>query len=384
MAARVTESLFPLGIEYGQNDLISNPQTDGLSEVYEGFVISTTPESRKVKVKQRITVKVAKNRNWRNGDEKKNNQSTQRTLLKELKGYEKLVNQLTKEGVKVSDIWQCIREPLGRNNDQSALLFTFYDHCLQSLLKLPDPGPNQHISASKQESEQGIMLAYLQLNFKNLMLAILTPLNYLHRAGMLHCDIKPANYLFNSLLLPDSSPHIVLSDLGSWRRANNPKDEKYGTTAQYRAPILWAHPTQASHATDLYSVAVLLVEIGLGRSCLHYANGNPPIHAAFRSGTPRAAKVQATAAHVSDHTISDTELQELIEQYKYIPFDKFECKYSSVLTNFLKRMAGDKRSTLNTPVTTEAALQWIQQQNHDVFQSRSAATPTQHASNTRS
>jgi len=85
------------------------------------------------------------------------------------------------------------------------------------------------------------------------VLEILPALSYLHRAGLLYCDMKPANVI-------QTKDSLKLIDLGAVYRIGDTQSPVYGT-AGYQAPeIEQAGPSVAS---DLYTVARTLAVLCL-------------------------------------------------------------------------------------------------------------------------
>ena len=83
--------------------------------------------------------------------------------------------------------------------------------------------------------------------------------DFVHRSGIIHCDIKPDNVL----LCPDGSP--VLADFGIARVTQDSSHKPLGTAA-YMAPELLAHgessPTEQS---DVWSLGVVLYQLLYGK-----------------------------------------------------------------------------------------------------------------------
>jgi serine/threonine protein kinase len=197
-------------------------------------------------------------------------------------------------------------------------------------------------------------------------------LGKIHDAGVLHCDIKPANFLFD---LPDSKgtrtsnqPQcIVLADLGSSRGFND-HGHKNGTTCGYKAPAMMDGKV-ATAQTDLFSIAVSLAELALGSSLYHFHPHSTiqtvpaPVNCAITRGHKMATAGNPLANE--DQTVDHkTYINQLIRDHEYIPFKELQQRgYSAEWTEFIRALAGDPASTVKPAVTTvKDALDWIEQQ----------------------
>jgi len=116
-------------------------------------------------------------------------------------------------------------------------------------------------------------------------------LDYAHRQGVVHQDIKPSNIL----LTADLEPKI--GDFGVARIANLETTEVMGVagTPQYMSPEQ-ASEKQVTNVSDLYSLGVVLYELLTGRPAysattlsamlFKIINETPPPASTFRSGVP--------------------------------------------------------------------------------------------------
>jgi tetratricopeptide (TPR) repeat protein/energy-coupling factor transporter ATP-binding protein EcfA2 len=93
----------------------------------------------------------------------------------------------------------------------------------------------------------------------NLLLQILQALTYLHRRGILHLDLKPAN-----LLVAEGVAKVVDFGLAITRQYEPPESDMVAGTLTYIAPeVLQGHPSTES--ADLYAVGVLAYEMFAGQ-----------------------------------------------------------------------------------------------------------------------
>lgn len=111
---------------------------------------------------------------------------------------------------------------------------------------------------------RNLMSAKLQLNLVQklkLIADVLAGLDYAHKHGIIHCDIKPEN-----ILLSQSKTGWVgrISDFGIARLSQEIDSERLGDTGSpaYMAPE--RHYGQYSPASDLYAVGVMLFELAVG------------------------------------------------------------------------------------------------------------------------
>jgi predicted ATPase/tRNA A-37 threonylcarbamoyl transferase component Bud32 len=94
------------------------------------------------------------------------------------------------------------------------------------------------------------------------LIEVLQALSYLHRRGVIHCDLKPANIL----IAPDG--HARLIDFGI--AVISGQSGQIAGTLHYLAPEVLTGADHAPH-TDLYAVGVLAYELYTGQNPFHTA-----------------------------------------------------------------------------------------------------------------
>ena len=87
---------------------------------------------------------------------------------------------------------------------------------------------------------------------------IAAALDAAHEAGVIHCDVKPANVIL------DDHGHAKLTDFGIARAARGPREHELIGTARYIAPerVAGEPPTERS---DIYSLGLVAFELLAGR-----------------------------------------------------------------------------------------------------------------------
>ncbi|HEX2907803.1 MAG TPA: serine/threonine-protein kinase, partial [Phototrophicaceae bacterium] len=103
-----------------------------------------------------------------------------------------------------------------------------------------------------------------------LLIEMLQALVYLHRRGVIHCDLKPANVL----VAQDGKVRVMDFGLALQPSTSESANSQVFGTIAYMAPELFTE-SPASRASDLYAVGVLLYELFAGKH--PYSADNPAI-----------------------------------------------------------------------------------------------------------
>lgn len=132
----------------------------------------------------------------------------------------------------------CLHEVMVENND-CFMVFEYLSHDLTGLLN--------HPTFKLDHSHK-----------KHLAKQLFDGLNYLHRRGVLHRDIKAANILISNTGL------LKLADFGLARfysKSGHPDYTNRVITIWYRSPELLLGETQYGPAVDIWSAACVMIEI---------------------------------------------------------------------------------------------------------------------------
>ncbi len=128
-----------------------------------------------------------------------------------------------------------------------------------------------------------------------IMTDVLAALDYAHRHGILHRDVKPPNILL------DSAQHAYLADFGISLAIGEARLTRAGVavgTAEYMSPEQIRTPEQIDHRTDVYSSGCVLYEMLTGR---------PPFIHSELGGT--TADIALRSAHVNRVPVHPDQLQ---------------------------------------------------------------------------
>ncbi|PIA60092.1 hypothetical protein AQUCO_00400761v1 [Aquilegia coerulea] len=97
---------------------------------------------------------------------------------------------------------------------------------------------------------------FSEIEIRNYCFQILKGLDYMHKNGWFHCDLKPDNILVSGDL-------IKLADLGSAQEfLSNTPYEEYITTRWYRAPEVLLYSEYGS-AIDMWAMGAIMAELFL-------------------------------------------------------------------------------------------------------------------------
>ena len=132
----------------------------------------------------------------------------------------------------------CLQEVMVEHND-CFMVFEYLSHDLTGLLN--------HPTFKLEHSHK-----------KHLSMQLFEGLNYLHRRGVLHRDIKAANILISS------AGQLKLADFGLARfysKNGHPDYTNRVITIWYRSPELLLGETQYGPAVDIWSAACVMIEI---------------------------------------------------------------------------------------------------------------------------
>lgn len=187
-------------------------------------------------------------------------------------------------------------------------------------------------------------------------------IGYAHRAGLVHCDVKPQNML----VTPDD--RIKVTDFGIARalsEASTQQEELVWGTPQYFSPEQ-AAGRQATPASDVYSIGVIVFEM---------LTGTLPFHA--ESHTALALKhLREEPPLVSDlNAAVPTPLVEIVEKVlAKEPSSRYATagQFGRILSTYRRRTLADTGSML--PVDGDLPTQ-VQPRSADMTQPFAPSTP---------
>lgn len=125
-----------------------------------------------------------------------------------------------------------------------------------------------------------------------LMVGVLGGLDFAHKEGILHCDVKPANVIVGT----DGRPHVT--DFGISRDIRSRDDTGLGGagTAEYMSPEQTRPPYQIDHRSDVFAAGVTFFEMLCGRMPFKPCTGDDP----FPQRTTDAPDVRSIRADVPE------------------------------------------------------------------------------------
>lgn len=132
-----------------------------------------------------------------------------------------------------------------------------------------------------------------------LIIEMLQALNYLHRRGIIHCDLKPDNALVNQ----EGEVKVLDFGLAALRDQSRNEEELAGTLA-YMAPELF-QGGEPSIASDLFAVGVMAHEVFLGRHPFDLTNTMALINdIIFKPTTITTSDLQVDVAEIIERLLA--------------------------------------------------------------------------------
>jgi mitogen-activated protein kinase 7 len=135
---------------------------------------------------------------------------------------------------------------------------------------------------------------------KFFLIQILYGVRYLHSAGIIHADLKPANILVNS------NCDIKICDYDLTQPVDLQYEQiNYIMTRWYRAPEVLVHTQKYDHRIDIWSVGCILAEILAPNEALFTgSNSWNQLHCIMkRLGTPAIQTFEGMTFHTDNKTL---------------------------------------------------------------------------------
>ncbi len=176
---------------------------------------------------------------------------------------------------------------------------------------------------------------------------LIEAVDFLHSQGILHCDLKPENLLFDR-----SNGHLCIADFGSAVDTKEPNEElSLRGTALYACPEILraASPSDLTKAVDYWSVGCILYDMLHGSSpfdrgsealtvqaIVRYANGETPweevLSAAVDAKSDKPARDETTATDNDEDLEYYGPLQSLLRELLAVnPEDRISAWTNKVL-----------------------------------------------------
>ncbi|KYC35883.1 serine/threonine protein kinase [Scytonema hofmannii PCC 7110] len=148
-------------------------------------------------------------------------------------------------------------QQLGEHNQIPHLLAYFEENNYLFLVQ-------QYIDGQNLLKELQLVGTYSESNIRELLLDLLPVLQFIHKQGVIHRDIKPQN-----IIRRDSDGRLVLIDFGASKQLSVTVQTKIGTTigSHGYTPMEQMEDGKAYPSSDLF---------GLGATCFHLLTGISP------------------------------------------------------------------------------------------------------------
>ena len=150
---------------------------------------------------------------------------------------------------KYIDFWiEDIYEKYNKNSTNNKNMYIVTDYCINGNLK-------EYISNIKKYNN-------IKLNYSfywDIIFQMIIPINFLHKLGYIHFDIKPTNYLVmnnNQLLLNDFCLSIKEENIG-----NISTDELEGDSIYISPELFYKDVGIINHKIDIFSLGLSILEI---------------------------------------------------------------------------------------------------------------------------